>query len=96
MNKTKAPETTPSPSGIGGPDPRNQFLAAAANMSWQLALVVLVPILGGFELDKRLDTLPLLTIIGFGLAMAGMSAVVWRQMKLFNPPLAKPSKGHRS
>ncbi len=47
---------------------------AAMNMSWQLAVVVLVPIIGGFELDQKLDTLPALTIAGFFIAMAGMGA----------------------
>lgn len=65
---------------------RTQFLVAAANMSWQLAIVVLVPIIGGFELDKKLDTLPALTIVGFIIAMAGMAAVVWRQLQLYAPP----------
>ena len=54
-------------------------------MSWQLAIVVLVPIIAGFELDKRLDLLPALTIVGFIIAMAGMALVVWRQMQLFSP-----------
>jgi len=85
MKKTKAPETTPSPANPGGTDPRNQFLVAAMNMSWQLAIVVLVPIIGGFELDKKLDTVPALTIVGFIVAMLGMALVVWRQLQLFTP-----------
>jgi F0F1-type ATP synthase assembly protein I len=55
------------------------FIGAALDMSWRLAIVVLVPIIGGFELDQRLKTTPLLTIVGFLLAMAGMT-VVLRQM----------------
>ncbi|MDB5171016.1 MAG: hypothetical protein JWO35_710 [Candidatus Saccharibacteria bacterium] len=73
---------------------RAQFFSAALNMSWQLAIVVLVPIIGGFELDKRLDMLPLLTIVGFLLAMIGMAVVVWRQMQLNSPGI--PPKGHHS
>lgn len=56
---------------------------SALNMSWQLAVVVLVPIIGGFKLDQKLDTLPALTIAGFFIAMAGMGLVVWRQLQLF-------------
>ncbi len=105
MKKTIAPSKTPSPNGgetkpdtaVGrGKDPRNEFFAAAFNMSWQLAIVVLVPIIGGFELDKKLNTLPALTIVGFVMAMVGMGAVVWRQLQLFSPPLPPSSKGHRS
>ncbi len=45
--------------------PGRDFLIAALSMSWQLAIVVLVPIIGGFELDKILGTVPVLTMIGF-------------------------------
>ena len=105
MKQTTAPKSTPSPNGgeikpiaksPRGGDPRSEFFAAAANMSWQLAIVVLVPIVGGFELDKKLNTLPALTIVGFVAAMVGMGAVVWRQLQIFAPPLPPSSKGHRS
>ncbi len=75
---------------------RKDFFVAAMNMSWQLAVVVLVPIIGGFELDKKLDTLPALTIIGFLVAMAGMAAVVWRQLQLFSPPVPHSHNGKGS
>jgi len=74
-------------------NPRREFLVATVNMSWQLAIVVLVPIIGGFELDKILHTVPVLTIIGFFVAMAGMAFVVWRQLQLYQPPTSKSSKG---
>jgi len=76
MNKTKVDQS----------NPRRDFLLAATNMSWQLAVVVLVPIIGGFELDKKLDTVPAFTIAGFFVAMAGMALVVWRQLQRFGPP----------
>ena len=99
MKQTKAPVTTPSPvTGDSSTttvnpstNPKTVFLMAALNMSWQLAIVVLVPIIGGFELDKKLHLLPLLTITGFILAMIGMALVVWRQLQLYSPA---PPKGH--
>jgi F0F1-type ATP synthase assembly protein I len=102
MTKTTAPETTPSPTtgetqqtvGGGNLNPRGEFIAAALNMSWQLAIVVLVPVIGGFELDKKLNTVPALTIVGFLLAMGGMAFVVWRQLQLYNP--AAPTKEKHS
>ena len=45
---------------------------------------MLVPIIGGFELDKRLKTSPWLTIVGFILAMAGMALVMWRSLQIAN------------
>lgn len=99
MKQTTAPQT-PSPTSSaaksaaktdGSANYRKDFLVAAANMSWQLAIVVLVPIIGGFELDKKLDTFPALTIVGFVIAMCGMALVVWRQMQLFSPDAADKS-----
>ncbi len=57
------------------------FLGAVVSMSWQLAVVVLVPVVGGFKLDERLDTLPLLTILGFIVAMAGVFIVLKRMLQ---------------
>lgn len=102
MKQTTAPQT-PSPTKeaatqaakVDRSDPRKDFFLAAMNMSWQLAIVVLVPIIGGFELDKKLNTLPALTIIGFIAAMTGMALVVWRQLQLFSPPPRAPHKGTR-
>ena len=54
-------------------------------MSWQLAIVVLAPIIGGFKLDEYFNILPVGTIVGFMLAMTGMSVVVWRQFQLLTP-----------
>lgn len=67
------------------------FIGLALDMSWRLAIVVLVPIIGGFELDQRLNTTPLLTIVGFLLAMAGMALVLWQMLQTVNQlPVPKP------
>jgi len=54
------------------------FMAALLDMSWRLAIVVLVPIIGGFKLDEHFDITPVLTIIGFLLAMAGVFLIMKR------------------
>lgn len=64
---------------------QQQFIGAALNMSWQLALAVLVPVIGGVKLDQNFNTTPLLTIIGFMLAIFGMVIVVWRQFQALSP-----------
>lgn len=67
------------------------FIGMALDMSWRLAIAVLVPIIGGFELDQRLNTTPLLTITGFVLAMAGMALVLWQMLQTVNQlPVPKP------
>ena len=57
------------------------FITMALDMSWRLAIAVLVQIIGGFELDKRLDTSPAFMITGFVLAMLGMALVFWRTLQ---------------
>jgi F0F1-type ATP synthase assembly protein I len=87
MKQTIAPKSsTPSPqsrdkspTAVGPANkPVAVFVSMALDMTWRLALVVLVPIVGGFELDRHWHTAPLLTIIGFVLAMGGV-ALVMRQ-----------------
>jgi len=56
----------------------------AIDMSWKLAIVVLVPIIGGYELDKHLKTSPAFIIAGFLLAMAGMALVMWQTLQTAN------------
>lgn len=93
MNKTTALKTPSPHKRVAKPAAKSEdyknyqreFFAAVMDMSWQMALVVLIPIVGGFELDQKLNTLPAFTIIGFLLAMAGMALVIRRQLKLFGP-----------
>ena len=47
-------------------------------MSWQLAIVVLVPIIGGVELDKAFGSSHICLFIGLALAAVGTIAVLWR------------------
>ncbi|HEY5442421.1 MAG TPA: AtpZ/AtpI family protein [Candidatus Saccharimonadales bacterium] len=100
MKKTIAPSQTPSPtSGEKRPTPgmgrneaaRSDFFAAALTMSWQLAIVVLVPIIGGFKLDQKLNTSPWLVIVGFVIAMAGTGLVMWQAMQTANRMAAQGS-----
>ena len=93
MQKTAATKSMPSPkrdtktSNSTGGSERSQssiFLNMALDMSWRLALVVLVPIIGGFKLDQALGMEPVLTITGFLLAMGGMALVMWRTLQVAN------------
>lgn len=90
MKQTKAGDKTNNPSAI--------FVGMALDMSWRLAIVVLVPIIGGFELDQRLKTSPLLTITGFVLAIAGMAIVLWQMLQTVNqmPVPSAPNKEKHS
>jgi F0F1-type ATP synthase assembly protein I len=87
MTQGKAPnKKAASPSSV--------FITMALDMSWRLAVAVLVPIIGGFELDKKLDTTPLLTIVGFLLAMGGMALVMWQTLQAANQMPVPKKENH--
>lgn len=90
--------TTPTISGGGlntteiSNKNQTKFLAMALTMGWQLALVVLIPVIGGFELDKKLDLSPIMTVLGFFIAMVGFGLVLWRVMHLADTDYQRKSK----
>jgi F0F1-type ATP synthase assembly protein I len=67
-------------------------LGLATNMAWQLAIVVLVPVVGGALLDSHFDTEPVLTIIGLVIALVGMILVVRNTVKQLNGYMAVTNK----
>lgn len=63
---------------------QRQFVQMALNMGWQLAVVVLIPVAGGAQLDKALDTNHVFLFIGLALALMGTILVMWRTMQAAN------------
>jgi hypothetical protein len=68
----------------GSTTARRNFLVAALNMSWQLAIVVIVPIAAGAQLDKHLQAGNLWVFGGLALAAMLSTAIVWRTVQLAN------------
>jgi F0F1-type ATP synthase assembly protein I len=87
MAKKKA-VPTPTPQVKGGKTQQNKydqavfqqnlFIAMALNMSWQLAIVVIIPLVGGYKIDEHFNTLPVFTLIGLLVAFAGTGMVLYR------------------
>ena len=71
---------------------KQQFIGATLNLSWRLALTVLIPIIGGLSLDKRFDTSPSYTITGFMLAVVCGCMAVWATVKEVNQLQADEDK----
>jgi F0F1-type ATP synthase assembly protein I len=90
MTKTAVPKPTADRSKTKADtskkelSPSSQFIGAALSMGWQLALAVLVPVIGGFELDQHFNTSPLWTITGFIIAMVGTFAIIKKVLNEFN------------
>lgn len=61
---------------------KRAFIATTLNMSWQMAVAFLVPVFLGTMADKKFDAEPIWTIVGFAIALASVTLIVWRQMKL--------------
>lgn len=70
---------------------RNLFLSMALNMTWQLALVIIIPIVGGFKLDQYFDTSPIWTIMGAVLAAVGFILVLRQVVVVANRRAANPN-----
>ena len=93
MKTTPATKPMPGPTDRKSPeqtkDLKAEFLGAAFNLSWQLAIVFLIPVIGGFKLDEHFRTSPLYTLIGFALAILGVCVVLRGVLKEFSPGVKK-------
>lgn len=63
---------------------QNMFIAMTLTMSWQLALVVIVPIVGGHFLDDHYKMTPWLTLAGLTVAIIGVFGVLTRTVSEAN------------
>ncbi len=59
---------------------QNLFIVMALNMSWQLAIVVIVPLVGGYKLDQHFDSSPIYTVIGLVITVLASFAVLYRTL----------------
>jgi F0F1-type ATP synthase assembly protein I len=90
MNKKAAPKTTTT-SNLNDKQStsdaiiaKTNFIATASSMSWQLAIVFLVPIIGGYYLDDSLKSSPLFLLIGFVLALSASFLIIRKFYVEFN------------
>ena len=91
--------TTPAQDDLGQYlevlEAKQQFIGATINLSWRLALTVLIPIIGGLSLDKRFNTSPSYTITGFMLAVVFGCMAVWATVKEVNQLQADADKASK-
>ena len=73
---SKAAKYATNPGGVA--------MGLTLNMAWQLAAVVLLPLLGGHYLDDQMNTAPAWTVVGLVLAMIAMILVVRRTLVELN------------
>lgn len=75
---------------------RQQFIGAALNLSWRLALTVLIPLLIGIQLDKKFTDDHSFTLAGFMLAIVFGCMAVWATVKEVNQLQADEEKEKKS
>jgi F0F1-type ATP synthase assembly protein I len=68
---------------------QNLFISSALSMSWQLAIVVLIPLIGGYEIDKHLHSSPVFLLVGVVAALVGSIGVVYLSFKQANQKVGK-------
>lgn len=66
---------------------RRLFFTMVLDMSWQLALVFIIPIVGGYYLDQFFHTFPGLLIAGFLIAALGVVLVMIKIVNKANEKL---------
>lgn len=74
---------------------KQTFIGATLNLSWRLALTVLIPLIAGIQLDKKFNSAPSFTITGFMLAIVFGCMAVWQTVKEVNEIQAEESKGKK-
>ena len=67
------------------------FMSTMLNMSWQIAVIVLLFVIGGYKLDAQNNTSPRFTLIGLLIAVVGSGLIVWKAVKDLDTSL-KPIK----
>lgn len=75
---------------------RKQFFSAATSMGWQLAGMVLVPVVIGVKLDDHFHATPSYTLAALVLAIGGGVWVVNNTIKQVNKEQAETDKEEKS
>jgi len=84
-NRPQALEGTKNTPSVDSSSEKRQFVALALTMSWQLAVVVIVPVVAGVQLDKHMaGNSYVWTFVGLGVALLGSGAVMWRMLQRAN------------
>lgn len=96
MGKTSVQRKKPAPVAVDEIDKslavlaaRKTFVSTAANMGWQLAITVLVPLVIGVKLDNYYNTTPSYTLAALIIAISMAVMVVAKTIKQVNVKVGK-------
>lgn len=64
------------------------FVSMVLGMSWQLAIAVIIPIIGGYMLDQHFNSSPWLVLSGLVVAVLATCGILWRTVQEANRRVA--------
>ncbi len=67
---------------------RNMMVSEIVTMGWKLAIMILIPIFIGTQLDNRFDTKPSFTLAAFFIAIFGASLLIYKTYNELNAQAA--------
>lgn len=77
---------------------KREALSLAMNLGWTMLFSLLIPLLGGIWLDRKLDTLPLFTLVGMGLgilaATLGVARIAIRSFRSITAEADEQAEGN--
>lgn len=92
--KVAGPRVDPSAERLAAiADAKLQFLDSALNMSWQLAVTIIVPLIIGVKLDDHFHSAPSWTLGALFLAVFMACGVVVKTLRGVKIAQAQPKKG---
>lgn len=76
--------TPPSAKSELSSNGRSDFVVLALDMTWKLAIAVLVPVIAGVYIDKAADMNHAFTFVGLAVAVVASIVVMWSVMQTAN------------
>jgi len=97
MGNTRAAKKTTSieQDALSVFEARKLFLTATIDMSWKLALSVVLPLGAGIKLDQRYDTEPIFIFVGLLIGVIAGGLVVWKSVQNVDEKVNKNSDEKR-
>ncbi len=74
---------------------KQQFVSSSMSMGWQMAGMVLIPVIIGVKLDDRFDSTPAYTLVALVIAFGGAVMVASRTIKIVNKEQAEKEQENK-
>ncbi len=76
--RTTTKNSDPTLDALAMFDAKNMMVSEIITMGWKLAIMILLPIFIGVQLDKKFDSEPSLTLAAFFIAIFGAGLMIYK------------------